>query len=634
MNNAFQMSFRHTGYTLLLIIFLALIKTAWISDDSAITLRTADNFINGNGAVFNIGERVQAYTHPLWFLLISGTSVITRNVIATAYALPIIVSTISFWFFLSRIGRFNLASIILGTALVISHAYLDYSTSGLENPLTHILILLLLSPPSKRLSGQDQHILYASLTISLIYLTRPDLIIAVLPYLIITVKKEKTSTLSTALTLLKGGLPAIIWTAASIYYYGFPFPNTAYAKLGNGIPLIDRLNQGVIYFIDSAGRDPITLGIVATAIHASFRGTKIEKSLSLGIILYLLFIISIGGDFMSGRFFSSPLLISAILLTRRPIRTDKIIQLACITCALGAMGMESRMSRSPEENLRQILKTGIADERGFYFSKTGLINVGRQFFDIPHHPNNSRTIEVTCGGLGFSGLRGGPDLHLIDICGLTDPLLSRIPAKHDNQWRIGHFSRQIPENYEASVEKNRNLLTDEPTRTLYESLRQVTQEPLNTTKRLKAILEVNLTPLPSGLNRYRTEAVPQNSTVPAILAKELQSKSGKDKSFDDTRGYRFAKEIDIVLESSTFIQGVDVNLVGTGPYSISLYFNGKFIPLGQLNRKQESSTESAIYSYWPEITPKFPTDRLRITAINTENHNSLKDINLQVLSKQ
>lgn len=628
------MGYRHTGYTLLLITFLTLIKTAWISDDSAITLRTAENFINGNGAVFNLGERVQAYTHPLWFLLISGTSALTKNVLVTAYVLPILVSTISAWLFLSRIGRFTPAALILGAALLFSQAYLDYSTSGLENPLSHILILALLITSAKRFPGQNHNILYASLTTSLIYLTRPDLVIAVLPYLIITVKKENKSTISTTLALLKGGLPVIIWTAASIYYYGFPFPNTAYAKLGNGIPLIDRLNQGVIYFIDSAGRDPITIGIIATAIHASFRGTNIERSLALGIILYLVFIISIGGDFMTGRFFSSPLLISAILLTRLPVRTEKIIHLACITCALGAMGMESRMSRNPEDNLRQIIKTGIADEREFYFTKTGLVNVGRQFFDIPHHTNNSRTIEVTCGGLGFSGLRGGPDLHLIDICGLTDPLLSRLPAKHDNLWRIGHFSRQIPENYEASVEKNRNLLTDKPTRSLYETLRIVTQEPLNSITRLRAIITLNLTPLSSDLNRYRTEAVPQNSTIPAIRAEALQSKRDINTDITNTEGYGFAKEIDIVLNSSTFIQGVDVQLVGTGPYLLSMYFNGKFIPLGQLSRKQDASTGPVTYYFLAEFAPKIPTDRLRLTSFNAENRTQIKEITVREPPKQ
>jgi arabinofuranosyltransferase len=56
------------------IALLLLLSALWMSDDAAITLRTVLNVVNGFGARFNLDERVQAYTHPLWFLLISGTT--------------------------------------------------------------------------------------------------------------------------------------------------------------------------------------------------------------------------------------------------------------------------------------------------------------------------------------------------------------------------------------------------------------------------------------------------------------------------------------------------------------------------------------------------------------------------------
>ena len=52
---------------LLLLVFLAvLVRTAWISDDALISLRTVLNVTHGYGLTFNIGERVQTFTHPLW----------------------------------------------------------------------------------------------------------------------------------------------------------------------------------------------------------------------------------------------------------------------------------------------------------------------------------------------------------------------------------------------------------------------------------------------------------------------------------------------------------------------------------------------------------------------------------------
>ena len=53
------------------VFIVTVVNASWISDDALITMRHVLNFINGYGPVFNVGERVQAYTHPLWFLLIS-----------------------------------------------------------------------------------------------------------------------------------------------------------------------------------------------------------------------------------------------------------------------------------------------------------------------------------------------------------------------------------------------------------------------------------------------------------------------------------------------------------------------------------------------------------------------------------
>src|SRR5579863_7902587 len=57
----------------LVFFFFVLIKNAWLSDDGYITLRTVSNFVHGYGLTWNIDERVQTYTHPLWMFLLSGS---------------------------------------------------------------------------------------------------------------------------------------------------------------------------------------------------------------------------------------------------------------------------------------------------------------------------------------------------------------------------------------------------------------------------------------------------------------------------------------------------------------------------------------------------------------------------------
>ncbi|MEK6222134.1 MAG: hypothetical protein N2D54_07785 [Chloroflexota bacterium] len=52
---------------LVLVFGVVLIRTAWMNDDAVITLRSISNFDAGYGPVYNLGERVQTFTHPLWF---------------------------------------------------------------------------------------------------------------------------------------------------------------------------------------------------------------------------------------------------------------------------------------------------------------------------------------------------------------------------------------------------------------------------------------------------------------------------------------------------------------------------------------------------------------------------------------
>ena len=44
------------------IFLVVLVRSAWVSEDAYITLRTVDNFVNGYGLRWNVSERVQTYT--------------------------------------------------------------------------------------------------------------------------------------------------------------------------------------------------------------------------------------------------------------------------------------------------------------------------------------------------------------------------------------------------------------------------------------------------------------------------------------------------------------------------------------------------------------------------------------------
>src|SRR5262249_52905616 len=111
--------------------------------------------------------------------------------------------------------------------------------------------------------------------------------------------------------------PLAGWICFSIFYYGFPFPNTAYAKLNTGVPRWPLILQGFDYLTQSLGTDGATLATVLLSCVLVMAG-RASRALPVvvGILWYLIFVVRIGGDFMSGRFLAAPFFCALALLAR------------------------------------------------------------------------------------------------------------------------------------------------------------------------------------------------------------------------------------------------------------------------------------------------------------------------------
>ncbi|MBP9725945.1 MAG: hypothetical protein KBD83_00560 [Gammaproteobacteria bacterium] len=478
------------------LFFIEIIRTAWICDDAKLTMRTVLNFIDGYGPRFNIDERVQVYTHPLWFLLLTGTTFIVRNIYVATFLTSISISAIVFWLFITKFSNKVLNIIVAAAALILSKSFIDFSTSGLENPLSYLLIILLVLSGEKVTTAKTpQSTLGYFFLCALLYLCRPDLILIVLP---LTVFVTTTNIMPFHLfmrSLLIGTLPAIVWTIFSLYYYGFPFPNTAYAKLETGIPFGERIEQGIIYLLDTVNRDPLTIVAIFTGIYLGIRKNTFAACLSSGLILYLLYVISIGGDFMAGRFFAVPFLLACIQISRADLNKVSLLVLAIGMGIFSSMNVQSTLLSNASYKNEKISSNGITDERGFYFQQSGLLNLDRLTLSAPSWFRNGKVV-VACGQLGARALQSEPSTHLVDSCALADPLLSHIPetqpAGKSMTWRIGHFYRRIPENYLKSIELNTNLLVDPRLHAYYDSIRKVTRGDLNDPSRWMEIARINL----------------------------------------------------------------------------------------------------------------------------------------------
>ncbi len=91
-NHKIQITIRIFG--IFLFLYIALI-TSWISDDAQITFRSILNFISGLGITFNYGERVQVFTHPLWFLLLSSIIAFTKELFITTQIVSIVIAVLA-----------------------------------------------------------------------------------------------------------------------------------------------------------------------------------------------------------------------------------------------------------------------------------------------------------------------------------------------------------------------------------------------------------------------------------------------------------------------------------------------------------------------------------------------------------
>lgn len=480
----------------LLLLAAVITARAWLSDDAYITFRVVENAIDGRGLTWNPDERVQAYTHPLWlFLLIAGRA-ITGELFYTATLLGIGLSVAAIGLLAFRLPLRPTTAALGVLVLAVSRAFADYATSGLENPLTHLLLALFLLAFLLRPPGERQMGLLAFLA-ALLALNRTDALLLVLPALGLALWRGRSWAALGAAAL--GFSPFLLWSAFSLAYYGFLFPNTAYAKLNTGIATADLARQGLIYLTNSLRWDPITLVTIAAAIALAVASRRANwLAIAAGIALYLLYIVRIGGDFMSGRFLTAPLLMAVVvvmLLLDGRLRTRRRQLVAAgVVVALGLVGYLPVWATGNPVGDAARRDGDIADERAYYWPNTGLMNPAR----VPH-PWATQGMELRAqgpaviehGNVGFLGYFAGPDVHIVDRNGLTDPLLARLPVRDPADWRIGHFRRNVPDGYIDTLRGGQNVIVDPVTAALYDELATITRGPLWSVARWRAIRRVN-----------------------------------------------------------------------------------------------------------------------------------------------
>lgn len=512
------------------------VVNAYVCDDAFITFRTIDNFLQGHGLRWNTIERVQTFTNPLWLFVVSLFYAPFRLVgdLNDLGKLYIIALSLSYLFSLSallllclHLVKNRVMPIAIGALLVLvsSKAFVDFTSSGLEFPLNYFLITLFYLHLYDRWDRPSPGAAAISfLVAALAFVNRQStIVLTVIPCIALFLRTAKADSLRGAIRAgVLGWLPACAWVVFAVVYYGFPFPNTYYAKLELGIP-VTLLKQGINHLFLVSRTDPITILAIILAIPLTFLRRSRLSLIGTSLLLHLLYVINTGGDFMGGRYFSTAYLVSVIglslLFAKETVGRSRFLWpvfffglvlynlLAPLSPVKGPFHV--LIERSTQDRGEPLFELSdslqeINMEKSFYYMASNPLfyrKGGFPFGIFPfhilrdlEHCNELRNEEITAlvGDGGVYGFCRGPGRHLVTSVAITDPLIARLPVPDLSRGFVpGHFKRPIPAGHVESYIAGENLIADPGLHAFNEKLRTITQGPLFTKKRWQAIWALN-----------------------------------------------------------------------------------------------------------------------------------------------
>ncbi len=442
----------------------AVVSRLWAAEDAYITFRYIDNFLHGYGLVYNIGDRVEGFTHPLWLFLVTIPAALGISIRASALllSLGLTVASLILLTFCSKDSKGNVVALPLALVLLLTHTgFRDFSVSGLEFPLVCLLLVWFYQSYQKHdLLGKP--ILHGTL-LALLYLTRPELVLLVASFygvivwqvtrLYVLKQREKILLiwrdilrLSLPLVLFAGGYHLFRWL-----YYGAFFPNTYYAKDGLGA----YWSAGIAYFLHFWHYSPILLlalggWIGLIAVSRRFRSQAFSSPTKFVMLaqsaLLALYVVRLGGDFMAYRFLLPSMVILVVLLAdslNYLIRSQSRLRLVGTILLLGTFVFVLYPINLPRG------QGFIADERQVYdlyhpaYRALFEEPVGQNWYKLglqlrQLQENTQYPLVIAHGNIGYLGFAAGPKVTIVDIYGLVDTEAARNWQAVEKRGRPGH----------------------------------------------------------------------------------------------------------------------------------------------------------------------------------------------------
>ncbi|MEA2474928.1 MAG: arabinofuranosyltransferase [Thermoleophilaceae bacterium] len=470
----------------------------WMSDDGFINLRVTQNLLDGHGPVFNVGERVEAYTSPLWIALLTVGQKLTFGLPLEWVAVLLGMGFASVGLAAASLGSARLwdapadaggrARVPVGALVVLAlPPFWDFASSGLETGLSFAWLGLTFlglveciafgseAVTRRRLGRALRQPAPIAVLVGLGPLVRPDFAIFSVALLAALVYARWPARRWRALT-------ALVWAVAlpAAYevfragYFAALVPTTALAKSAGE----SRWHRGWTYLLNLV--EPYWLWVPAAALcvlvlallrsaSGRDRGAVAVLAACVGSgLIHVVYVTRVGGDFMHARLLLPSvfaLMLPAMLvpIPRRLVERAAIAVVAVWALVAGATLRYPQAEARPEiDNLREAYVQGTGDPHpvrlGAFRALSYMWEVDGEYDRelaqrmpaivafrtapgpkrIEGRPATSLRASVVDSyeAIGLAGYAAGPNVYIVDLHGLAEPIAARTEAA--STWRAGH----------------------------------------------------------------------------------------------------------------------------------------------------------------------------------------------------
>jgi arabinofuranosyltransferase len=430
-------------------------------DDPFITLRYAANLVHGFGPVYNPGQHVEGFTSPLHLLVAvvvyispGGHALFKLKLMSLLFGIlalregSVLLAGLRVPIWIRRVGL-----VAIGSSFTLAFA----SVNALE---TSLLIWLLVALVCRLVMfGPANYGLMPTVLAFSLVLARFDSLLPMAVMALVGLWIHRELPWWRRSSWMAGAVAGAVLSMIGQYlYYGFPFPNTYYAKaqgLGSGF------HQGLTYLMNtiiptlgsSGTKGLLALFLIATEIALVTLGVvailkQDRRCLYLVALVFgqVLLILKAGGDWMVGGRFVAPAVIPLVaieilglaegvnlLRTRARAPAVRGVQVVASAGLVGASFLPFTGLVVPVWQIT----AGIDDQSvligGHFFADANQIWAGLP--SALHCVRSGQLIATTeAGYLGFAR----QDIRIVDMRGLTDQNIahadtSSVPAFKDSQ---------------------------------------------------------------------------------------------------------------------------------------------------------------------------------------------------------